>query len=109
MEMQFVGGRRRKKRQSPPSFSEFYLTDSATRHGFDDQDVADVFSGRVLMLRSRRGYANVYEILGRNRTGEYLLVVGRVIEYEGRRCWSVFHVGTMSDADRRLYQRSLPR
>ena len=71
---------------TPPVFDEFYLTDSARRHGFDEDDVADVF-------------------LGRNRAGAYLLIVARVVEYQATVRWCVFHVNRMTDADKRLYRR----
>jgi len=93
----------------PPAFDEFYLTDSARRHGFDEQDVAEVFRGRALMIHSRRGQVDTYEIFGRNAAGAYLLVAARVVESDDKRTWRVFHVNRMTAAERRRYLRSILR
>ena len=86
---------------TPPRFDEFFLTDSARRHGCNDQDVADVFRGRTFMINSRRGELDTYETFGRNRAGAYLLVAARLIESDEGRTWRVFHVNRMTEAERR--------
>ena len=60
-----------------PSFAALEFSDSALRHGFGPEDVRQLIRRRPLVLRSRRGEENVYELLGRNAAGEYLHVVGR--------------------------------
>jgi hypothetical protein len=88
-----------------PDYEEFYLTDSAYRHGYDEEDVAELLRGRHLIFRSRRGRQFGYEFLGRNQAGEYLLVVGRVVQSQGRRILRVFHIDRMPDADRKRFLR----
>src|SRR5438552_16035893 len=45
-------------------YEEFELTDSAYRHGFGDEDVADMLRGPRLVIRSRRRKLRGYEIFG---------------------------------------------
>ena len=84
---------------------EFELTDSAYRHGYDDEDVAELLRRRHLIFRSRRGRQFGYEFLGRNEAGEYLLVIGRVVQSHGRKILRVFHIDRMGDADRKRFAR----
>lgn len=55
------------------------------------------------MLRSRRGYRNVYEILGRNSTGGYLHVVTRRYLKGTERIVIVFHISRMKASDRKRF------
>ena len=87
-----------------PSFAELEFTDSALRHGFGPGDVGQLIRRRPLILRSRRGEENVYELLGRNAAGEYLHVVGRRQIRNGKRSFLVFHVSGMNERDRRRYR-----
>jgi hypothetical protein len=88
-------------------YDEIELTDSAYRHGYDDEDVAEVLRGPHLVILSRRGKLQGYEVFGRNDEGEYLLLAGRVVEYEGIGVFRVFHVNRMTDAERTRYQRQV--
>jgi len=68
-----------------PRYEEIELTDSAYRHGYDEDDVAEMLLGGLgapLFIRSRRGLDG-YEILGRNAAGAYLLAACRVVESRG--------------------------
>jgi len=85
-------------------YDEIELTESAYRHGFDDEDVAEMMRGRHLLIRSRRGRQFGYEIFGRNNGGEYLLAAGRVIESDKDKVFRVSHVNRMTDAERRRFQ-----
>ena len=64
-----------------PRYDEIILTDSAYRHGYCDEDVAEMLRGRALIIRSRRGSTVGYEVFGRNAAGDYLLAAARVIEW----------------------------
>jgi len=88
-----------------PVYEEFELTESAYRHGYDDGDVAELLRGRHLIFRSRRGRQFGYEFLGRNDAGEYLLVVGRMVQSDGRKMLRVFHIDRMPDADRKRFEK----
>lgn len=88
-------------------YDEIELTESAYRHGYDDEDVADMLRGAFLVIRSRRGRLNGYEVFGRNTPGEYLLAAGRMVEYHGVQVFRVFHIGRMTDTERRRYQRQV--
>lgn len=62
----------------------------------------ELIAGRYLKIRSQRGLEDVYELLGQNLAGDYLHVVYRVLA-DGR--LRVFHIGRMTDRQRRRYQR----
>jgi len=70
-------------------YDEFELTESAYRHGFDDADLAEMLRGKHLVVSSRRGRIHGYEILGRNRNGDYLLAAARVVESMGVKVLSI--------------------
>ncbi len=88
-----------------PRYDELELTDSAYRHGFNDEDVASVLRGKHLVIRSRRGRLAGYEIFGRNSAGSYLLVAGRIIEFTGMQVFRVFHIDRMTTAERKRFRR----
>jgi hypothetical protein len=90
-----------------PRYDEFELTDSAYKHGFNDEDFAEVLRGPHLVVRNRRGKRIGYEVLGRNLAGAYLLAAGRVIQSEDRKVFRVFHLDRMTDAERRRFRRWL--
>ena len=75
---------------------------SAFRHGYTKQDFYELLAGRYLKIRSQRGLEGVYELLGRNLSGDYLHVVYRVLPDKRFR---VFHISRMSDKQKRRYQR----
>jgi len=75
---------------------------SAFRHGYARQDFYELLAGRYLKIRSQRGLDNVYELLGRNLSGDYLHIVYRVLP-DGR--LRVFHINRMSESQKRRYQR----
>lgn len=86
-------------------YHEFQLTLSAYRHGFHDEDFAEMLRGKHLVIRNRRGRQVGYEIFGRNAAGAYLLAACRVVKSSGQKVLRVFHLARMSDADRRRYER----
>ena len=75
---------------------------SAFRHGYAEQDFYELLAGRYLKIRSQRGLDDVYELLGRNLSGDYLHIVYRVLA-DGR--LRVFHISRMTEKQRRRYQR----
>ena len=75
---------------------------SAFRHGYTRQDFYELLAGRYLKIRSQRGLDDVYELLGRNLSGDYLHIVYRALP-DGR--LRVFHIGRMSEKQKRRYQR----
>ena len=77
---------------------------SAFRHGYTSQDFYELLSERYLKIRSQRGLADVYELLGRNLDGDYLHIVYRVLP-DGR--LRVFHISRMTEKQKRRYQRYL--
>lgn len=77
--------------------------DTAFKHGYDEDDYVAVVRGTRLVLRSRRGYRNVYEILGRNSTGDYLHVVTRRYLKGTERIVIVFHIARMKPTDRKRF------
>lgn len=88
-----------------PHYDEFELTDSAYRHGFSDEDFAEMLRGPHLMLRCRRGKMIGYEVFGRNKAGAYLLAAGRLVESTIGATFRVFHLARMTDAERRRFQK----
>jgi len=81
---------------------EAVFTDSAFRHGYTKQDFYELLAGDYLKIRSQRGLDEVYELLGRNLSGDYLYVVYRVLPDRRLR---VFHISAMSEAQKRHYRR----
>ena len=75
---------------------------SAFRHGYTRQDFYELLAGRYLKIRSQRGLDDIYELLGRNLSGDYLHVVYRVLSGGRLR---VFHISRMSVSQRRRYER----
>ena len=81
---------------------EVVFTDSAFRHGYTKQDFYELLAGEYIKVRSQRGLAEIYELLGRNLSGTYLHVVYRVLPGHRLR---VFHMNAMSEAQKRRYRR----
>ena len=75
---------------------------SAFRHGYSEQDVYELLAGRYLKIRSQRGLDDVYELLGRNFSGNYLHIVYRILPENRLR---VFHISRMTEKQKRRYQR----
>ncbi len=75
---------------------------SAFRHGYAEQDFYELLAGRYLKIRSQRGLDDVYELLGRNLSGDYLHIVYRVLPTGRLR---VFHISRMTEKQKRRYQR----
>ena len=75
---------------------------SAFRHGYAEQDFYELLAGRYLKIRSQRGFDGVYELLGRNLSGDYLHIVYRVLPTGRLR---VFHISRMTEKQKRRYQR----
>jgi hypothetical protein len=90
-----------------PHYDEFELTDSAYRHGFSDEDFAEMLRGRHLAIKNRRGRLVGYEIFGRNRGGAYLLAAGRLVESVHGDVFRVFHLARMSETERRRFQQMI--
>lgn len=81
---------------------EAVFAPSAFRHGYTKQDFYEFLVGRYLKIRSRRGLDDVYELLGRNLSGDYLHIVYRVLPDRRLR---VFHMTRMTERQKRRYQR----
>jgi hypothetical protein len=79
------------------------FTESAFRHGFRREDFFGVLAGDYLKVRSQRGLDDVYELLGRNLTGQHLHVIYRRLAGGQIR---VFHMSRMTDAQRRRFRRA---
>ena len=88
---------------------ELELTDSAYRHGYEDEDVAEMLRGPHLVILNRRGRLQGYEVFGRNSSAEYLLLAGRVVEYQDASAFRVFHIGRMTEAEGKRFQRQVRR
>lgn len=81
--------------------------EAAFKHGYAESDYFQALRNRFLRIRSRRGYDYVYEILGRNDAGDYLIILTRVGFVYGEKIIYVFHISRMCDADRRYYLRMI--
>ena len=75
---------------------------SAFRHGYAEQDFYELLAGRYLKIRSQGSLDDVYELLGRNLSGDYLHIVYRVLPTGRLR---VFHISRMTEKQKRRYQR----
>ena len=77
------------------------FTDSAFRHGYQEEDFFEVLESRPWKMRSRRGLKDVFEMYGRTHAGEYQLVALR----EGPDDLTVvFHMRRMTDREKRSYR-----
>jgi len=81
---------------------EVVFTDSAFRHGYNNQGFYELLAGEYLKIQSQRGLDEVYELLGRNLSGAYLHVVYRVLPDHRVR---VSHINGMTEAQKRRYRR----
>ena len=77
------------------------FTESAHKHGFQEEDFYEVLETGPLKLRFQRGLAGVYELYGRNYAGEYLHIAYR---REGGR-EVVFHMRAMSPREKQRYRK----
>lgn len=75
---------------------------SAFKHGYGEEDFYGLVAGRYLKVRSQRGLDDVYELLGRNLSGDYLHIIYRVLA-DGR--LRVFHISRMTERQKRRYRR----
>ena len=75
--------------------------ESAFKHGYEPGDFFEVLEQRPMKLRSQRGLAGVYEILGRNYVGDYLHIVYR----KDNARTVVFHMRRMRASEKRRYLR----
>lgn len=78
------------------------FTESARKHGFQEEDFYEVLETGPLKLRSRRGLEGVYELYGRNYAGEYLHIAYR--REAGREV--VFHMREMSPREKQRYRKN---
>lgn len=77
---------------------EAIFVPSALQYGDTVEDFYETLAGRPLKIRSRRGFADVYELLGRNLAGDYLHIVYRML-VDGR--LRVFHMNRRTDSQKR--------
>lgn len=77
------------------------FTESAFRHGYDEEDFYEVLASKRLKIRSRRGLQTVYELYGRNYAGDYLHIAYR---QEGTRT-IVFHMRQVSQREKQTFRR----
>ena len=77
------------------------FVESAFRHGYLEDDFFEVLETGPLKLRSRRGLKGIYELYGRNYTGEYLHIAYR---RDGNQ-EVVFHMREMRPREKRRYRK----
>lgn len=77
--------------------------DSAFKHGYAKKDFDALMHRPKLVLRSRRGFQNVYEIMGRNDDGDYLHIITRRYRKGDDKIIIVFHIDRMNTADRKRF------
>jgi len=78
------------------------FTESAHKHGFQEEDFYEVLEAGPLKLRSQRGLEGVYELYGRTYAGEYLHIAYR--REAGRTV--VFHMRAMSPRERQRFRKN---
>jgi hypothetical protein len=77
------------------------FTESAHKHGFQEEDFYEVLEAGPLKLRSHCGLEGVYELYGRNYAGEYLHIAYR--REAGREV--VFHMRAMSPREKQKFRK----
>ncbi|HEY6347682.1 MAG TPA: hypothetical protein VIY49_39830 [Bryobacteraceae bacterium] len=78
------------------------FVESAFKHGYDEEDFYEVLECRPVKFRSKRGLEGIYELYGRNYSGEYLHIAYR--REEGRDV--VFHMREMTRREKQMYRRN---
>jgi hypothetical protein len=78
------------------------FTESAHKHGFQEEDFYEVLERGPVKLRSQRGLEGVYELYGRNYAGEYLHIAYR---REPERD-VVFHMRAMNPREKQRFRKS---
>jgi hypothetical protein len=78
------------------------FTESAHKHGFQEEDFYEVLETGPVKLRSKRGLEGVYELFGRNYAGEYLHVAYR--REPGRDV--VFHMRAMNPREKQRFRKN---
>lgn len=78
------------------------FTESAHKHGFQEEDFYEVLESGPLKLRSQRGLEGIYELYGRNYAGEFLHIAYR--REAGQTV--VFHMRAMSPREKQRFRRS---
>jgi hypothetical protein len=81
---------------------EVIFSASAFRHGYLGQDFYELLATKYLKIRSQRELDGIYELLGRNLSGAYLHVIYRALPDRRLR---VFHINTMTEAQKKRYRR----
>ena len=81
---------------------EVIFSASPSRHGYAEQDFYELLATKYLKIRSQRGFDDVYELLGRSLSGAYLHVIYRVLP---DRTLRVFHISSMTEAQKKRYRR----
>jgi hypothetical protein len=81
---------------------EVIFSASAFRHGYAEQDFYELLATKYLKIRSQRELDGIYELLGRNLSGAYLHVIYRALPDRRLR---VFHINTMTEAQKKRYRR----
>jgi hypothetical protein len=79
------------------------LADTAFRHGFQEEDFFEVLASNYIKLRSQRGIADVFELLGQNLAGDYLHIIYRVLSKE--KALRVFHMKRMTESQKRRFKQ----
>ena len=79
---------------------EVVFRSSAFTHGYDKSDFYEVLASKPIKRRSQRGMTGVYELFGRNLSGEYLHVVYR----RAKEHCVVFHINRMNEWQKRYYR-----
>ncbi len=75
---------------------------SAFKHGLHEEDFFELLSGEYLKIRSQRGIRNVYELLGRNQSGDYIHAIYRVLLKQ--EVIRVFHMNHMTEPMKRRFK-----
>jgi hypothetical protein len=79
------------------------FADSAFRHRIHEEDFFELLSGKYIKLKSQRGIANIFELLGQNLAGDYIHVIYRIVPKEN--LLRVFHMNRMTERQKQRFQK----
>ena len=79
------------------------FADSAFRHDLHEEDIFELLSGKYIKLKSQRGIAHVFELLGQNLAGNHIHIIYRILPKEN--LLRVFHMNRMTQTQKKRFQK----
>ncbi len=79
------------------------FSNTAFRHGYHEEDFFELLSSKYIKLKSQRGIADLFELLGQNLVGDYIHIIYRAVPKEN--LLRVFHINRMTEKQKKRFQK----